>query len=124
MRARDRATGLSLLLVAVLAWATVAWLLVNRSPVGQPLIQLAGAVAIGAAVGLTAWPLLWLVNHLRPGSSGDRDDWAQAARRALIVGLTVMVLVMLRGQAALSLPLAVFVVTLAVLVEAAFSLRR
>ena len=124
MLVRDRLTGLSLLLVAVVAWAGVAWLLLERSPVGQPLIQLAGAVAIGTAIGITVWPLFWLVGYARQRTIADRGDWSRAGRRAFIVALTVAVLVMLRGQSTLSLPLAVFVITLAVLVEAAFSLRR
>jgi hypothetical protein len=124
MPARDRLTGILLLLLAVGAWAAVAWLVTTESPVGRPVIQLVGAVAIGSAVGLTAWPLLWLLGFARQRTIAYRGDWGRAGRRALILGLTVAVLVMLRGQSTLSLPLAAFVVTLAVLVELAFSLRR
>ena len=124
MLARDRVTGLALLPAAVAAWAAVAWLLVNRSPVGQPVIQLAGAVAVGAAIGITTWPLFWLASYARQRTIAYRGDWSRAGRRALIAGLTAAVLVMLRGQSTLSLPLAAFVITLAVLVELAFSLRR
>ena len=124
MLPRDRITGFLLLLLALGAWVAVAWLLANRSPVGQPLIQLAGAVAIGTAVGLSAWPLFWLLGFARQRTIAYRGDWSRAGRRALIVGFTVGVLGMLRGQAILSLPLAAFVVTLAVLVEAAFSVKR
>jgi len=124
MLARDRATGFALLLAAVAAWAAVAWFLVNRSPVGQPAVQLTGAVAIGAAMAITVWPLFWLASRTRQRAIADRGDWSRAGRRALIVGLTATVLVMLRGQSTLSLPLAAFVITLAVLVELALSLRR
>jgi hypothetical protein len=124
MLVRDRLTGLALILLAIGGWAAVAWLLVSISPVGQPLVQLAGAVAIGTAMGLTAWPLFWLLGFARQRAIAYRGDWARAGRRAVIVGLTVAVLVMLRGQSTLSWPLAAFVVTLAVLVEVAFSLRR
>lgn len=124
MLARDRLTGLSLLLLAIGAWVGVGWLLLNRSPVGQPLVQLAGALSIGGAIGLTSWPLFWLVGYARQRTIAYRGDWGRAGRRALIVGLTVAVLVMLRGQSTLSLPLAAFVITLAILVEVAFSLRR
>jgi hypothetical protein len=124
MLARDRVIGFTLLLLAVAAWAAVGWLLLNRSPIGQPVIQLTGAVAIGTAVGITVWPLLWLLGYARQRTIAYRGDWSRAGRRALIVGLTVGVLVMLRGAATLSLPLAAFVITLAVLVEAAFSLKR
>jgi len=124
MLTRDRATGLVLLLAAVAAWAAVAWLVLNLSPVGQPMIQLAGAVTIGAAIGITAWPLFWLASYARQRTIAYRGDWSRAGRRALIAGLTASVLVMLRGQSTLSVPLAAFVITLAILVELAFSLRR
>ena len=124
MLLRDRTSGLLLLLLAVCAWGAVAWLLINRSPVGQPSIQLAGSLAIGTAVGISVWPLFWLAGYARQRTIAYRGDWSKAARRALIVGLTVGVLVMLRGQAMLSVPLAAFVITLAVLVEAAFNVKR
>jgi len=124
MLVRDRITGFLLLLLAVGSWVAVAWLLLNRSPVGQPLVQLAGAVAIGTAIGISVWPLLWLLGYARQRTIAYRGDWSRAGRRALIVGLTVSVLIMLRGQAMLSVPLAAFVIVLAILVEAVFSLRR
>ncbi len=61
---------------------------------------------------------------MRPGRAETTGDPGRAGRRALVIALAVMVLVILRSQATLSLPLALFVVTLAVLVEAAFTLRR
>ena len=124
MLMRDRLTGLLLLVLAVASWGAVALLVLERSPVGQPLVQLAGAVAIGIAMGISAWPLFWLVGYARQRTIAYRGDWGRAGRRALIVGMTASVLVMLRGQSTLSVPLAAFVITLAVLVEAAFSLRR
>lgn len=124
MRARDRLTGLSLLLLAIGAWASVAWLVVSVSPVGRPMVQLVGAVAVGTAAAATVWPLAWLIGFARQRGIAYRGDWSRAGRRAVLVGLTVAVLVMLRGQAVLSLPLAAFVIALAVLVEVAFSLRR
>ncbi len=124
MTARDRLTALLLLALAIGAWVAVGWVMLNLSPVGQPFVQLAGAVLLGTAIGLTVWPLVWLAATTRQTAPGARGDWGRAGRRALIVALTVAVLVMLRGQSTLSLPLALFVITLAVLVEVAFSLRR
>jgi hypothetical protein len=124
MTPRDRLTALLLLGLAVAAWVAVAWLLANRSPVGDPMVVLTGAVLMGGAFGLTMWPLLWLAGFMRQGGGHEAGDWGRAGRRALIVSLTVTVLIMLRGQSTLTLPLALFVVTLAILVELAFSLRR
>ena len=124
MTARDRLTALLLLALASGAWIAVAWLLVNRSPVGDAVVQLAGAVLIGGAVGLTSWPLFWLGGFMRQRRADDAGDWGRAGRRALIVALTVSILIMMRGQSTLTLPIALFVVTLAILVELAFSLRR
>lgn len=124
MTPRDRLTALLLLGLAVAAWVAVAWLLVNRSPVGDPVVVLTGAVLMGGATGLTAWPLFWLGGFMRQRRGEEAGDWGRAGRRALIVALTVTVLIMLRGQSTLTLPLALFVVTLAILVELAFSLRR
>ena len=50
MRVRDRLAGLSLLLLAIAAWSAVAWLVLEWSPVGQPQVQLAGAVAFCSIV--------------------------------------------------------------------------
>jgi hypothetical protein len=124
MFARDRWFGTALLLAATGVWVGVAWLVTARSPVGDPLVLFAGALAMGAGVSFTAWPLLWLLEFAAGRRVAYRGGWARAGRRAGLAGLTVAVLIVLRGEGSLSLPLAVFVVALALLVEGAFMLRR
>jgi hypothetical protein len=105
------------------AWLAVALLFTTVSPVGNATAQLAGALLLGAAVGLTTLPVLARLGS-RPASGTPVGDLSRAARRASLVAFSVTVLVLLRALDAFSLPLAVFVIVLAVLVEAAFTLRR
>jgi len=53
-----------------------------------------------------------------------RGDWIRAARRALIVGFVVVLLVVIRAFGAFSLPLAAFVVAMALFVELSLTFRR
>ena len=48
----------------------------------------------------------------------------RAARRAALCGLVVTLLVILRSQGALSIPMAIFVIAMPVLVELTLSARR
>ena len=85
---------------------------------------LSGALLLGAAVSLTLAPLLWVGTFVRNRGIAYRGDWARATRRAALVGLVIVLFVLLRAQDALSLPVAAFIVTMAVLVELTLSLRR
>jgi hypothetical protein len=120
---RDRTTSLILVLVAFGAWIVVALVFTNLSPVGNAGTQLLGALALGAAVGLTTWPLLWSATR-----RGDDEDvgagLATAARRSLLIGLVVTILVVLRALDAVALPILLFLVISALLIEVAFTLRR
>jgi hypothetical protein len=75
-------------------------------------------------VTLTAAPVLWIANFARGRQIAYRGDWGRAIRRASLAGLAVALLVVLRAQGALSTQLALFVVGMAVLVEATLSVRR
>ncbi len=77
-----------------------------------------GALALGAAVALTIWPLLWSASRDTPGSM------VTTGRRSWLVGLVVTILVVLRAIDVVTLPVLLFLVVGAVLVEVAFSLRR
>ena len=124
MYERDRLTSLALLAGALLAWAGVVYVLFNHDPVGNPAVLLGGALAMGGAAALTLAPLFWLIGFARTRRIAYRGDWWRAARRAVLVGLLVTLFVILLGQSMLSLPLALFVVSMAVLVEMTLSLRR
>jgi hypothetical protein len=120
----DRLTNVGLFTLALAAWAGVAIILVTFDPRANAAVLLAGALTLGAAVGGTLAPLLWLIGFALQGRIAYRGDWWRAARRAALVGLIVAIFVVLRGEQALNLPLALFVIAMAVLVELTLSLRR
>lgn len=124
MNRADLSANLVLLTVALATWAVVALILATFDPRADAAVLLAGALALGAAIAGTLAPLLWLVGFALQGRIAYRGDWWRAARRAALVGLIVAIFVVLRGEQALNLPLALFVVAMAVLVELTLSLRR
>ena len=124
MNRADRLTNLGLFAVALAAWALMAVILLTFDPRADATVLLAGALTLGAAVAGTLAPLLWLVGFATQGRIAYRGDWWRAARRAALVGLIVAIFVVLRGEHALNLPLALFVIAMAVLVELTLSLRR
>jgi hypothetical protein len=120
----DRLTNLGLLAAALAAWALVAVIIVTFDPRSDATVLLAGALMLGAAIAGTLAPVLWLVGFALQGRIAYRGDWWRAGRRAALVGLIVAIFVVLRGEHALNLPLALFVVAMAVLVEVTLTLRR
>ncbi len=124
MYARDRLLNVSLFLAALGAWLAVAWLLTFVSPRDQAQIQAAGAVLLGLAVALTLLPLFWLTSFARRRRIAYRGDWWRASRRASLVGGVVTVLLLLRILGVSSLPLAAFVVAMALFVELTVTARR
>ncbi|MBA3307101.1 MAG: hypothetical protein H0T04_00280 [Chloroflexi bacterium] len=124
MYARDRLLNVSLLLAAFGAWLAVAWVLTSTSPRDDARIQAAGALLLGIAVALTLLPLFWLASFARRRRIAYRGDWSRAGRRALLAGGVVTLLVLLRVLGAFSLPLAAFVVAMALFVELIVSARR
>ena len=79
---------------------------------------------MGLAVGLTMVPLFWLTAFGRHRRIAFQGDWTRAARRGGWVGLIVTVLVVLRLQGALELPIALFMIALVVVAEATLSAER
>lgn len=120
---RDRTVSLILVTAAFVAWVTLGLVFTNVSPVGSAGAQLLGALLLGAAVGLTAWPLLWSAGQRadRPSESGDV---IAAGRRSLLIGLVITILVVLRALDAVAIPVLLFIIVAAVLVELAFTLRH
>ncbi len=79
---------------------------------------------IGLAVGLTLVPLVWLTVFGRHRQIAYRGDWVRAIRRAAWVGIVVAVLIVLRLQGLLELPIALFIIALTVVAEATLSAER
>lgn len=113
-----------MLLLALGAWAAVAYVLTTLDPRRDPSVLLGGALLLGGAVALTLAPLLWLGGFVRHRAIAYRGDWSRALRRGALVGMVIVLFVILRAQDALSLPLAAFIVVMAGLVELILSLRR
>jgi hypothetical protein len=121
----DRLANLTLFVLAIGAWLAVAATLLLLDPVLDTGALLAGGLLLGAAVALTLAPLLWLGGFVVRGRGiAYRGDWGRAARRALLVGLVVSLLVVLRGERLLTPPLALFIVAMAILIELTLWLRR
>jgi hypothetical protein len=93
-------------------------------PRENPMNGLVGAGAIGAACGLTAVPLFWLAVFARHHRIAFRGDWSRAIRRGAWVAMIVAIMVALRLQEVLGLPIAVFIVALVVLAEIILSVER
>lgn len=124
MESRDRLANLGLFGAAAVAWLLVGLVVTTRDPVVDPTAGVVGAVLMGLAVGLTTAPLFWLAAFARQGRMTYRGDWVRAARRALWVGLLVTILVLLRINGVLQLPIALFLVVLVLVVEVTLSTDR
>lgn len=118
MSARDRTVTLILVIAALVAWLVVAIVFATISPAGDAGAQLLGALALGIATGLTVWPLFWSASRNSPGGI------VTSGRRSGLVGLVITILVVLRAIDVVALPVVLFLVVGAVLVEVGFTLRR
>lgn len=116
--ARERTITLFLVGSAIVAWFVVALIFTTLSPERDAVIQMLGALALGATIGLTAWPLLWSATRSSSGAL------VTSGRRSALIGLVVAILVVLRAIDVVTLPVLAFVVVGGVLVEVAVSLRR
>ena len=124
MNARDRRTTFWLLGAALMAWLVVTLVFVSRSPVGDPGLQILGGVLLGTAFTLSTWPLFWLVAFAGHARIAYIGDWSKAFRRGATVGVVVSVLVVLLARDAFSLPLALFIVVMAIVIEVSLSRQR
>lgn len=121
---RDRLTNLAVLGGAIVAWAVVALVVLNRDPQVDPVAGLLGAIAMGAAVGFTSVPLAWLAAFAAHRRIAYRGDWVRAGRRGMWAGLAVGLLVELRVLQVFSIPIALFVVVLVIFAELTLSAER
>ena len=124
MESRDRLINLGIFAAAAVVWLLVGLIVTTRDPVADPAAGLIGAALIGLAIGLTTIPIFWLVVFGRHRRIPYNGDWTRAARRGAWVGLVVGVLVVMRVQGVLELPIAVFIMALVVVAEATLSVER
>jgi hypothetical protein len=124
MEARDRLINIATLLAAGLAWIVVIFILTTQDPLESGQVVFVGALAIGAAIGLTTVPLLWLVVFGRHARIAYRGDWRRAFRRGAWVAFVVALFVLLRLENAFSLPIALFVLVIVGVAEATLSVDR
>jgi hypothetical protein len=124
MDARDRTANLAFFAAAAITWVLVAIVVTTRDPIEDSTAGFVGAALIGIAIGLTLVPVLWLTVFGRHGQIAYRGDWIRAIRRGAWVGIVVAVLIVLRIQGLLELPIALFMIALAVVAEATLSAER
>jgi hypothetical protein len=124
MESRDRFANLGFFAAAAVVWLLVGLVLTTRDPVIDPGAGFVGAALIGLAVGLTLVPLVWLTAFGRHHQIAYRGDWIRATRRAAWVGIIVTILIVLRLQDLLQVPIALFIVALALVAEATLSAER
>ena len=124
MEARDRLANLGFFGAAAVVWALVGLVVTTRDPRVDPAAGLLGAGLIGLAFGLTCVPLFWLVVFGRHRRIAFRGDWARAVRRGGWVAIVLAVLVELRLQQAIQLPIVLFILTMVVIAETTLSVER
>jgi len=121
---RDRLGNLAILTAAGAVWLLTLLVLATRDPVVDPGARFIGAALLGLAVGLTAIPLAWLIVFARHRRISYRGDWTRAVRRGAWAGLFVTVLVLLRLEGVLALPIVLFMLALILVAEVALSAER
>ena len=124
MEARDRRLSLVLFGAAAAAWVLVGLVVLTLDPRVSPVNGYLGAGAIGLALGLTTVPLFWLAGFARQRRIAYRGDWTRAIRRGGWVAVLVGVVVVLRLQGILQLPIVLFLGAIAWIAEAALSNQR
>jgi hypothetical protein len=124
MEPRDRLINIATLLAALVAWIAVFIIVTTQDPRTSGQAAFTGAILIGAAVGLTTVPLLWLVVFSRHARIAYRGDWIRALRRGVWVAFVITLFVLLRLENAFSLPIALFVLVIVGVAEATLSVDR
>jgi hypothetical protein len=124
MEMRDRIANLALLAAAVATWVVVGVIVTTRDPYEDAMAGYVGALAMGAAAGLTAMPLLWLIVFGRHRRIAYGGDWFRALRRGGWIGLLVMVAVILRLVSAFQWPVVLFLAAIFVVAEITLSAER
>ena len=124
MELRDRTANLAFFGAAAVVWLLVGLVVTTRDPLTDPSAGFIGSALMGLAMALTLTPLLWVTVFGRHRQIAYEGDWLRAIRRAAWVGIIVTVLVLLRLQGLLELPIALFIIALALVAEATLSAER
>ena len=124
MESRDRVWTYVVFFAALVAWIVVARFVTTIPPHQSASAGLTGGGLIGLAVGLSVTPLFWLAAFARHRRIALRGSWLRAARRGGCVGIVVALLVILRVQEVLSLPIGIFLVAMVALAEVTLSVER
>ncbi len=124
MEPRDRTANLAFFGAAAVVWLLVGLVVTTRDPLTDPSAGFIGSALMGLAMALTLTPLLWVTVFGRHRQIAYEGDWLRAIRRAAWVGIIVTVLVVLRLQGLLELPIALFMIALALVAEATLSAER
>jgi hypothetical protein len=124
MERRDRLANLGFFAAAGVVWLLVGLIVSTRDPVLDPGAGFLGAALIGLAIALTLVPLIWLTAFGRHRQIAFHGDWLRAIRRSAWVGIVVAVLIVLRIQGLLELPIPLFMIALAFVAEATLSAER
>jgi hypothetical protein len=121
MEARDRTANLGFFAAAAVVWLLVGLVVTTRDPLVDRSAGFVGAFLIGLAISLTLIPLIWLTIYGRHRQIAYHGDWLRAVRRGVWVGIVAAVLVVLRLQGLLELPIALFMIALVLVAEATLS---
>lgn len=124
MEPKDRRWNLALFGAALAAWVVVGFIVLTRDPIAEPMAGYLGAVAIGAAVGITTMPLFWLAAFARGRRIAYRGSWTRALRRGGWVALVTGILVILRLQGLFQPQLVLFIVAMVLVAESTLSMER
>jgi hypothetical protein len=124
MEARDRTANLGFFAAAAIVWLLVGFVVTTRDPLVDRSAGFVGAFLIGLAIALTLIPIIWLTIFGRHRQIAYHGDWIRAVRRGVWVGIVAAVLVILRLQGLLELPIALFMIALVVVAEATLSAER
>lgn len=125
MKGGDRIGVAALVLFAVLAGVVLVAFAGNACPTatasepcpgaGANRVIVVGLASVGAALLVT--PFAFLAEFIGRRRIAYRGAWSRAGRRGIVAGLALASLAGLRLGGALTVPVAIFVVVLAVLVE-------
>ena len=114
---RNQRIAVTLLAITGVGWLGVAAVALNVNPLADPGLGLVGALVLGFATGATAAPIFWLVGFARQRRIAYRGDWLRAIRRGSWVGVLVAIFVVMRLSDVFQLPIALFVLALALVAE-------